>query len=308
MPAFFSHLSRRAVVSALGAALGFLALPAAAPAQGTGGPVVSDSKVGYIDSAIPADMLRLRYDPTYGNLRPSRAEFFYARTDPPGPGLKLPERRVDYQDLTAYAETALFPNLSAFVELPVRFLNPDLNPNTGGMADMNAGFKLAFIEDEARVVSFQLRTYAPTGDADRGLGTNHISLEPALLFHRALSDRVCLEGELRYWIPIGGTDFAGDVIRYGLGLGFDVIRTGHSRVSLVTEFVGWTVLGGKSSQLFPSGVVRVQDATGDTIVNGKVGVRFGLSDRMDFFTGWGRPVTGERWYDNVLRLELRLLF
>ena len=47
---------------------------------------------------------------------------------------------------------------------------------------MNAGFKWAFWETDDQVATFQLRTYIPTGAASRGLGNNHVSLEPALLY------------------------------------------------------------------------------------------------------------------------------
>src|SRR5262245_15041233 len=47
--------------------------PAHAQLQG------SSSNVGYIDSAIPVDRFRLRYDAANDNNRPDRAEFFYAQ-------------------------------------------------------------------------------------------------------------------------------------------------------------------------------------------------------------------------------------
>jgi len=68
------------------------------------------------------------------------------------------------------------------------------------------------------VASFQLRTYIPTGNAGEGLGNDHVSLEPALLLYRPLTEQWCFEGELRYWTPLDGTDFAGDIIRYGAGV------------------------------------------------------------------------------------------
>jgi hypothetical protein len=277
-------------------------------AQGTSGPIVSDSKVGYIDAAIPGDVFRLRYDTTYNNRRPSRAEFFYAQTAPAGPGLPFPEPGVDYQDFSAYAELTLLPRLSTFVEVPTRILNPDVNANTAGLGDLNAGFKVAFVQADTGVLTFQLRTYVPTGDADRGLGTNHVSLEPGLLFYEGLGCRAGLEGELRYTVPVGGTDFAGDVIRYGLGVHYDVFRGCEVRVAPVAEFVGWTVLGGKESVVFPTGLSDVRGAAGDTIVNAKVGVRLGLADRADVYAGYGRPLTGERWYESTFRFELRLLY
>ena len=47
-----------------------------ADAQGTGGPTVSDTRVGYITSAVPFDHVRLRYDSAYRNTPfTSRAEY-----------------------------------------------------------------------------------------------------------------------------------------------------------------------------------------------------------------------------------------
>src|ERR1043166_8157044 len=108
--------------------------------------------------------------------------------------------------------------------------------------------------------------------------------------------------------PVGGTDFAGDIIRYGLGLHYDLPCVGGVQVSPTATLVGWTVLGGKEAVLRPSGLVTVDDAAGETIVNVKIGVR-GLSERFgDVFVGYGRPLTGDRWYENTLRLEWRLAF
>ena len=107
-------------------------------AQGTTGPRVSDSTVGYIDNAIPGDIFRLRFDAAYDFTRATRAEFFYARPHPLGPGLPRPEPRIDYQDLSAYLEIAPSDRLSAFVELPWRFLNPEVNANANGFSDKTA--------------------------------------------------------------------------------------------------------------------------------------------------------------------------
>src|SRR4051794_9920521 len=96
----------------------FFGPPRPAHAQGTGGPIVTDSKVGYIDSAILGNIFRLRFDAAYDNHRPSRAEFFYAQTAPRGPGLPFPEPSVDYQDISAYGEYQFGPRFSAFLELP----------------------------------------------------------------------------------------------------------------------------------------------------------------------------------------------
>lgn len=268
----------------------------------------SESSVGYIDNAIPTSQVRLRYDAVSDNNRPTRAEFFYARGAPFGPGLPLPEPQVDYQDVSAYLEAAATERLSGFLEVPVRFLDPEVNANTAGLSDLQAGFKYAFLHDPAGVATFQLRTFAPTGDAGRGLGTRHVSLEPALLSFTPLGDRLALAGEFRTWVPVGGTDFAGPVLRYGVGLQYDLVRGCTFGLTPVAELVGWTVLSGQESAVFPSGISVVEDAAGDTIVNAKLGLRWKWGDAADLYTGYGRPLTGEHWYENIARIELRLFY
>jgi hypothetical protein len=289
---------------------------------------------GYIDPAKPMTQFRLRFDAAYDDNRPDRAEFFYAKCgcfanpalppgvfDPKAPGPRLTETSVDYQDITAYLEVAASDRFSGFVEVPFRFLNPEQNENTSGIADMNAGFKFALVARDNQYFTFQFRTYIPTGDPGHGLGTDHVSLEPAFLYHQPLTCKLDLDAELRDWIPIGGTDFAGNVVRYRVGLSYRLIDGCHLRVQPVGEIVGWTVLDGKelavSNPAGPLGVgLATQDATGDTIVNAKVGARFGfgprdgdgLLSRSDLYLGYGRALTGEVWYKDIVRAEYRLRF
>jgi hypothetical protein len=291
-----------------GAELLLLAWPGAAFAQGTGGPGIRDSSVGYVDSAIPGNQLRLRFDAAYDDRRPNLAEFFWSQGKPLGPGVPRPESRVDFQELSAYLEASVTEQFSGFVEMPWRFVNPEVNANANGISDINAGFKWAFLYSDDGVLTFQFRTYAPTGDAGRGLGNRHVSLEPALLFFQPLTDQLHVEGEFRTWIPIGGTDFAGDVLRYGVGLNYDLCETSEVKVVPVAELVGWTVLNGKESLLHPSGLGSVEDAAGDTILDIKFGVYLKLGQFGDIYTGYGRPLTGNRWYENVYRVQFRLYF
>ncbi|HXG09862.1 MAG TPA: hypothetical protein VNK04_08750 [Gemmataceae bacterium] len=310
-------------------------MTAAAVGAGVGMP----SNTTYIDTAIIRSMVRFRFDAAYDNNVPDRAEFFYAKCgcfrglpaprnagplreflvsrglfrDPSAPGPPLPETGVDYQDIRSYVEIAASQRLSGFVELPVRFLNPEVNDNTAGFGDMEAGVKLGLITDPGcRYLTFQFRTYIPTGDAERGLGTNHVSLEPALLAFQRFGDRLILEGELRDWIPIGGTDFAGNIIRYGVGVSYFLVGNplvlaqpvdGGFWLAPVAEFVGWTVLDGKGST-----PTFVFDAAGDTIVNAKFGARFGLGNYNSFSVSYGRALTGDVWYKDIVRVEYRLVF
>jgi hypothetical protein len=301
------HGPRLAPIAALAAWL--VLAPPPCRAQGTGGPQVSGSRVGYIDIAIPADLLRFRYDSNYGNNRPTRAEFFWPRAgtpDAPGPPGK--EFNVDYQEFWLYLEKAVNERFSAFVELPVRVVNPAVDPNAEGVGDLNAGFKYAFLYSDDLVASFQLRTYVPTGDAKLGLGTRHTSLEPALLVWKPITDDFLFEGEFRAWVPAGGTSFAGPLLRYGVGLSYN-LGDEERWVSPVAELVGWTVLGGKVSDVQPgSDTAVVLSADGDTIVNLKLGLRLGMTQRTGFYAGYGRCLTGDRWYQDTFRVEFRVTY
>ena len=275
------------------------------------------SNVGYIYSAIPRNTVQVRYDAAYDNNRPDRAEFFYAKcgcfrvggADPGAGGPPLSERRVDYQDLTTYLEFAPWSRFSAFIEAPYRWLNPQDNANVSGFGDMKAGFKAAFISNAQQVMTLQFRTYIPTGRADQGLGTNHVSVEPSLLYFQRLTPRLTFESQLGDWVGLGGSDFNGNVLFYGAGLGYNILDGQNLWITPVTELVGWTVVRGQES-LANDGAVS---AVGDTIVNGKMGVRIGLNrpgllGNSSLYMGYGRALTGEVWYKDIFRIEWRTVF
>ena len=80
------------------------------------------------------------------------------------------------------------------------------------------------------------------------------------------------------------------------------------RIRPVVEFVGWTVLDGQATFATSPGLFAVEDVDGDTIVNAKFGVRLGIDDRKDLYVGYGRCLTGDRWYEDIIRIELRHFF
>ena len=295
--------------------------------QRSGASVGSETAVSffpgtYIDSAIVGNQFRFRFDAAYNNGLPDRAEFFYPQCgcfpgDTPGPARV--ETSVDYQEFMGYLELALTDRLSGFVEIPFRLLNPEQNDNTSGLGDIRSGFKYALIADPRHYLTFQLKVYAPSGDGDRGLGTAHASIEPGILYYRQVSNIVDIFAEVRDWIPIsdsefGGRDYAGNVLRYGVGAGFNLLEwtddcCRQQRVALVTEFVGWSILGGQALQSF-DGIpqnAKVIDVDGQTIVNAKVGLRYSNAD-SSFGVSYGRGLTGDVWYSDILRVEYRYAF
>lgn len=260
----------------------------------------SPTNVGYIDSATVANRLRFRFDAGYGLFPPDRAEFFYAN---PNPGSA--KNNIDYQDISAYVELARNNWLSGFVEAPLRFVNPEVAENARGIADINLGVKAALLTDSASCTTFQLRAYLPTGDDSRRLGTGNVNLEPALLHYQKLTDRWLMESEFRTWIPVTGNDFAGTVLRYGTGVSYKCGNACYSQpyVSPVFEVVGWSVLNGKSTV----GAGPPVSAAGDTIVNAKLGLRLNYKSNQ-FYGGFGQVLTGDHWYEQVMRFEYRMEF
>jgi hypothetical protein len=282
--------------------------PATPPPASSGddGFSVRNTRVGYIDSAVLANEVRVRFDAGYDFNRPNRAEFFYSQNA--FNFVAFPHvDTLDYQELNVYGEAKLTERLSGFLEAPLRWVNPEEDPNSFGPSDVSFGGKFSLYSDEMVQGTFQLRVTVPTGDVNTGLGTGHVSVEPALLFCVRGLEGWGVEGELRYWVPIGGTDFAGDVVRYGLGVHYDLYQCDQWSVAPVLEFVGWTVLGGKDEPLPPLNALPAS-AAGQTIVNGKLGVRVGFGEHSDVYLGYGRALTGDRWYHDVLRAEYRWAF
>jgi hypothetical protein len=269
--------------------------------------VVRDGDVGYIDSAVLGNVVRLRLDAAYDFDRPNRAEFFYAPSRPVGPGLPRPEIAVDYQQFLFYTEYRTHDNLSLFVELGGLALNPILNETSAGLSDMNAGCKFRLLETPGSLATAQLRIYAPTGDVDRGLGNGHASIEPGILVLHRLHPRWTASGEFRYWTATDGSAFAGELLRYGFGLQYE--QSCDCWIEPVVELVGWTVLNGRQSVLTAAGATpTVEDASGDTIINAKLGARVSLTRDSDLYIGYGRALTSDHWYEDTVRVELRYTF
>ena len=294
----------------------------------------SDNVGGYIDSAIPMTQVRMRYDIAW-NADSDRAEYLYGAWSLFGGPTGLAVQRLDFHQVGTYVEWAFNPRFSGFVDLPVRFNRvtempgapvDEGDPRTGGLADMNAGFKYALVANPDCMLTFQLRVIAPTGQAVHALGTGHAAIEPALLFQARPAQRWTVFGELRDWIGLGGTvvpaddqlpqldpfvgrRFTGNVLQYGLGAGYDLHRSRdhscrESRLTGVVEFVGWTLLNGLESDLAQ---MQIRDATGDTIVNGKYGLRY-THGVHSIYAGYGHAITDRAWYQDMLRLEYRRAF
>ncbi len=296
--------------------------------------------VGYIEDAMVGSRVRFRFDGARDNPFPDRAEFFYAKCscyqglagiipgafdpDASGPGRGVPET-VNFQQLYLNAEYAPSSRFSFLVELPVRWLQPQgfkpIPPfpgfsNQSGLADVRVGVKAALVADDDRNLTFRLNAYIPTGDASSGLGTDHVSVEPALLYHQQ-AGRAAVESQIGMWIPAGGNagvptassdKMSGSVLFYGIGPSFELYNSGRVRFAPVVELVGWRVLNGFQTQVGGPLLGAAAEAGGTNIVNLKIGARTSLNTRSSFYVGYGWALTDATWYEKVIRVEYRYSF
>lgn len=290
-------------------------------------PKMAGSTTGYIDNAIVGSQVRLRFDSGFGIKVPDRAEFFYGKCgcyryaygtpalDPNAPGPGGPsevEAGLSFQEIRLDLEYSPTNRFSVFVDVPARFIQPTDVPKASGIGDVRAGFKFALNATPDRYLTFQLRNYFPSGNARRGLGTNHWSVEPALVLYQKLSPRLALAAQIADFHPIGGSagvptassdGFAGDVLSYGLGASYDLTPGRRVQVAPVLEMVGWKVLGG-----FETRATGPSSADGRDIVNIKIGVRISERGPSSFYVGYGKALTNANWYEDIVRAEYRYAF
>jgi hypothetical protein len=187
-----------------------------------------------------------------------------------------------------------------------------------GLADIDFGIKAAIIADPDRYLTLDLHVFSPTGESEQGIGNGHWTVQPGLLAYQKV-DCWEFQAQVQDWIPLTDDPAAGNIVIYGAGVGYEILKRGNLRVVPITEWIGWTVLGGfesffgQVSATPPDTLILphthgVMSAAGDTIVNGKIGVRTYFGCGNDVYIGYGRAVTGDRWYQDILRVEYRRVF
>ena len=122
-----------------------------------------------------------------------------------------------------------------------------------------------------------------------------------------LGEKTQVYAQLGDWIPVTDSDFAGNVLEYGAGVSYTALDRGCFRVSPIVEVLGWSVLSGKEFTGLTTPVPMVLDSAGTNIVNAKIGVRLEAGSHS-LYIGYGRALTSEVWYREIVRMEYRLQF
>jgi len=218
------------------------------------------------------------------------------------------------------------------------------NQRVTDLTDVRAGLKLGLISRPGQQLTFQLSTSFPTGTKHHGLGIDHNTIEPFVLYAQRLTPHLNVFGEIGDTHPIGGLQscvldpapqkdcsmqsqkFAGDVVNYGVGTSYGLSQQSRVRFTPVLELVGWKVTGGLVTIVAPCRTVPAPNvcptgqfaayivppnnplAYGSNIVNLKLGLRTSWGDHNSIYAGAGVQLSHAGWYRQVLRIEYRYIF
>lgn len=262
----------------------------------------------WVDSARPQNRTRFRWDYGPGMILPDRAEYFWARVGGRGPAAQpgsLTVDSLDYHELSMYAETA-HGNFSAFVVTPYRSLYMNEAGHSAGFADLQIGTKSLLHDTPMLQVALQMTTTIPSANSRNGLGTGHVSLEPALLIGLALTERDFLQTQIAEWIPLGGdAAYQGALLRWGVA--WNRIMWQRDRDNVATfnlDLVGWSFQDGA----YTDPVLGPQSANDETYVYLGPGARWLLCGKFELGIGGIFALSDRHFAENVLRSEFTVRY
>lgn len=280
-----------------------------------------------IDVAYPQNVTSFRFDTAFGMGYPDRSEYFWKKVDN-ATGPILTRNDVDFQEVRVYSEHAAGDS-SAFIELPIRFVQTPGERSNTGLGDLQIGVKSLLSKgdgfyliptpgnstDSWRVCGI-LTNYIRFSSslAERGLSTGHFSLEPGLLATYSMSKYTIFSNELKYWIPLGGTrGFAGNVLRWGMGASHVIFFSSpevdsrlHFAIIPTIELIGWDFRNGGQTKIV-GGNPEQKPVNRISVINVQPGVRVPLGKHFEIGISSSTKLTGQGVYDDLYRIDFRWL-
>lgn len=267
----------------------------------------------HVASARPITHNRFRWNHGANVILADRAEFFWARQDGNGKGPRptggrfVYSERFDYNDLIYYFEAGT-GTAAVVVETPYRSIDPPDAPHSAGFADLKVGPKTLLFDCELLQIGMQMLTYIPAGNAAKGLGTGHVSLEPSLLIGLKLGPSTYYQGQLSEWIPLGGDpDYAGAVLHTHHALNHVLYRCPGADIQLIgtAELHTWSFQDGAYTDPI---LGPLQPASGNTYVMVGTGFRVFVCDKVDFGFSASFSITDEHLPAQLYTSEFRIRF
>jgi hypothetical protein len=271
--------------------------------------VPAASAAFFAEPIRPVTQMRIGYDAARDFLAPDRAEYFWARADGkgkgPGPvnGRAVPS--LDYNRLLLITEAAA-GKASVIVTTPYMSVEPALGPGGAGFGDISIGAKSVLFDTELFQVGFLFNTYVPSGNFGKGVGTGHVSLEPALLFALKLTNDAYVQAQLSQWIPIGGdTQYQGSIFQSHLALNYVVARIAPD--APIVANVELNTYSFQAGAFTGPGLVA-QAASGRTYVSFGPGLRAYVTSKFDVGFAASFALSDFALPQQLYRFEVRFRF
>jgi hypothetical protein len=255
--------------------------------------------------------------------RPDRNQFFLNQVkllhNNPGRALMSNQISARLQQLYLYQEAA-GERGSFFIEIPYRQVNQSWAPTQAGFGDINFGIKSLLFDCEMLQVSFQFRTYMPSGNFTDNLGTGQFAIDPSILTSLKLTPTTYFQGQFGNWIPLGGPSdvklSSGDKMAGGIFYWFMSLNqvlwyaTPDSPLIATLELDGWSFEnGGYTRDVLPGmNYRRPADGGGVSYFNIGPGIRQSVCNRLDFGGAITWATNTAHWAQPWFRFEVRFLF
>jgi hypothetical protein len=267
----------------------------------------------FADYARPRTVTRIRYDNLENMVKPDRNQFWIkSATSLPGfskaNNIRFPQMRL--QQVYLYQEVAAGSG-SFFVEIPYRQINPNFMPSQSGFSDINFGIKSMFYDRELLQLSFQFRTYTPSGNAQNGLGTGNFALDPSIMGSLKLGQDTYFQAQFGNWIPLGGDQKLAGGIFYGLMSLNQVLWYPRQDSPLIAtlEMDFWAFEnGGYTNAINKHGAQIFEKGGGVAYFNIGPGLRQSICNKVDVGGAITFATASPHWAQPWFRFEVRFLF
>jgi hypothetical protein len=294
----------------------------------------------FVDAARPVTQTRWRYDAGLDYTNLDRSEFLMPRfmvapnalsmggqvgpanpgapANVPGKGPAFIAGRANIENLSLYTEGAI-ANFSVFLEMFYNEFSPSTASNSptfatpsSGFGDLTIGTKSLLLDCELMNLAFQFKTFIPTGNFTKGLGTGHVSLEPSLLGTFKLTQDCYFQWQTSYWIPIAGDQLYESNIWHSHGSFNKVLCKPSTKCQLIGTFEmnEWTVFQGAytGTNFLIAGIAPPAVSATTGIFSAGPGIRLIICNYLDIGVGSAFALTGDRWAQQLIRSEFRWRF
>ena len=204
---------------------------------------------------------------------------------------------VDEWEFEAELVWAINNRTIVIIGAPLIGLEPEMEPSTAGIGDMELGIQFLGFGGERDLLFFALFMGVPTGDPDRDLGAGHTVLEPTALWLHDFGCGYYFQSRFGFEIPVS-VEEASNEFRYDLGLYHTMVGTAD-----------WCAFRYLTPLIELNGVSAVNGIdSGETTIDLTPGVRWIVREMDEAGVGWSFPVTGTENFDWQLLLSYRLHF